>query len=72
MSQFFADLWASLQIFYSNFNARWGALVNAVVVLVLLGGTLIFLAICRPARETAERKLFLQDRPRHGGTGSGK
>ena len=36
MSQFFADLWASLQIFYSNFNARWGALVNAVVVLVLL------------------------------------
>lgn len=26
--------------------------------LVLLGGTLIFLAICRPARETMQRKLF--------------
>lgn len=30
-----------------------------LTVLVLLGGTLIFLAICRPARETMERKLFL-------------
>lgn len=27
--------------------------------LVLLGGTLIFLAICRPARETMQRKLFI-------------
>ncbi len=27
--------------------------------LVLLGSTLIFLAICRPARQTMERKLFL-------------
>lgn len=27
--------------------------------LALLGGTLIFLAICRPAREVAERKLFI-------------
>ena len=27
--------------------------------LALLGGTLIFLAICRPARETAKRKLFI-------------
>lgn len=27
--------------------------------LALLGGTLIFLAICRPAREAAERKLFV-------------
>ena len=26
--------------------------------LLLLGGTLIFLAICRPARETMQRKLF--------------
>lgn len=26
--------------------------------LMLLGGTLIFLAICRPARETMQRKLF--------------
>lgn len=27
--------------------------------LVLLGGTLLFLAICRPARETMERKFFI-------------
>lgn len=27
--------------------------------LVLLGGTLIFLAICRPARESMQRKLFI-------------
>ena len=30
-----------------------------LVALVLLGGALIFLALCRPARETVERKLFL-------------
>ena len=30
-----------------------------LVALVLLGGMLIFLAICRPARETMERKFFL-------------
>lgn len=30
-----------------------------LVTLVLLGGMLIFLAICRPARETMERKLFI-------------
>ena len=30
-----------------------------LVALVLLGSTLIFLALCRPAREAAERKLFL-------------
>lgn len=30
-----------------------------MVSLVLLGGLLIFLAICRPARETMERKLFI-------------
>ena len=29
------------------------------VVAALLGGLLIFLAICRPARETMERKIFL-------------
>lgn len=29
-----------------------------LVALVLLGGFLIFLAICRPARETMERKFF--------------
>ena len=30
-----------------------------LVALVLLGSTLIFLALCRPARETVERKLFI-------------
>jgi hypothetical protein len=30
-----------------------------LVVLVLLGGTLIFLAICRPARESMERRFFV-------------
>ena len=30
-----------------------------LVSLVLLGGMLIFLAICRPARETMERKFFI-------------
>jgi len=30
-----------------------------LTVLVLLGGMLIFLAICRPARETMERKFFI-------------
>jgi hypothetical protein len=30
-----------------------------LVVAGLLGGLLIFLAICRPARETMERKIFL-------------
>ena len=29
-----------------------------LVALMLLGGALIFLAICRPARESAQRKLF--------------
>ena len=31
----------------------------ALVVLVLMGGALIFLAICRPAREAMERRTFL-------------
>lgn len=30
-----------------------------MVPLVLMGGTLIFLAICRPARESVEKKIFL-------------
>lgn len=32
--------------------------VYTITPLVFLGGTLIFLAICRPAREAVERKLF--------------
>ena len=30
-----------------------------LIALVLLGGMLIFLAICRPAREKMERRFFL-------------
>ena len=30
-----------------------------LVALALMGGAMIFLAICRPARETMERKMFL-------------
>lgn len=30
-----------------------------LIAFVLLGGVLIFLAICRPARETVERKIFI-------------
>lgn len=30
-----------------------------LIALVILGGILIFLAICKPARETLERKIFL-------------
>ena len=29
------------------------------IVMWLIGGLLIFLAICRPARESMERKLFI-------------
>ncbi len=36
MGNFFDDLWASLQIFYSNFNARYGRVFNAVIVLAVL------------------------------------
>ena len=32
---------------------------HPLLALVLLGGLLIFLAICRPARETMERKFFI-------------
>ncbi len=35
----------------------WG--FYPMVALVLLGGMLIFLAICRPARQTMERKFFI-------------
>lgn len=41
---------------YSRF-AAWS--LYPLVALVLLGGMLIFLAICRPARETMERKFFI-------------
>lgn len=49
--------------FLMNLTFRWerfiGWSVYPLVALVLLGGMLLFLAICRPARETMERKFFL-------------
>lgn len=36
MNRSFADLWASIQILYSNFNAKYGRLCNTVVLLAVL------------------------------------
>ncbi len=36
MGNFFDDLWASLQIFVSNFSARYGRIFNGVLVLLVL------------------------------------
>ena len=47
-------------IYFTFHRPRFvGWSVYPLVALVLLGGTLIFLAICRPARETMERKFFI-------------
>ena len=37
----------------------FGWSLHPLIALVLLGGWLIFLGICRPARETMERKFFI-------------
>lgn len=47
-----------LVLTFSSVEFVWWSLYP-LTALVLLGGTLIFLAICRPARETMERKLFI-------------
>ena len=47
-----------LVITFPSIQFVWWSLYPTTA-LVLLGGTLIFLAICRPARETMERKLFI-------------
>lgn len=43
--------------FYEAAFALWS--LYPMTVLVLLGGLLIFFAICRPARETMQRKFFI-------------
>ena len=49
----------SLLVFtFDSIHFVWWSLYPLTAA-VLLGGTLIFLAICRPARETMERKLFI-------------
>ncbi len=45
-------------ITFPKIQFHWWSLYP-LTALALLGGTLIFLAICRPARQTMERKLFL-------------
>lgn len=45
MSNPFANLWAALQILYSNFNAKYGHLFNAIVVLTILA--LVLYALLR-------------------------
>ena len=43
--------------FFKHVFFSWS--LYPLAVLTLLGGTLIFLAICRPARESMERRFFL-------------
>ncbi len=47
-----------LVLTFSSVEFVWWSLYP-LTALVLLGSMLIFLAICRPARETMERKLFI-------------
>ena len=43
--------------FHKPYFAAWS--LYPLVALVLFGGLLLFLAICRPAREVMARKFFL-------------
>ena len=47
----------NLTFFHKAKFALWS--LYPMTALILLGGMLIFLAICRPARETMERKFFI-------------
>lgn len=49
--------WLIHTVFYGGWMIGWS--LYPLVVLAVLGGFLIFLAICRPARESMERKFFL-------------
>lgn len=49
--------WLMNETFFSGGFAVWS--VYPTTSLALLGGLLIFLAICAPARQTLQRKLFL-------------
>lgn len=46
MGNNFRDFWASVRIFVSNFNARYGRLFNAVLLLLVL--SLVIYALVRP------------------------
>ena len=45
MQTFFQDLWATLRIAHSNFNARYGALFNILVFTVIAAAVLIALRL---------------------------
>lgn len=47
-----------LVVTFPAIEFHWWSLYP-LTALVILGGTLIFLGICKPARETMERKLFV-------------
>lgn len=49
--------WLIHTAFHGSGMVGWS--LYPLVVLVVLGGLLIFLAICRPARESMERKFFI-------------
>ena len=55
----FAPLMEFLLNFTFGFPQRFVWSVYPLVALVLIGAMLIFLAICRPARESMERKFFI-------------
>ena len=55
----FLPLMEYLMVLTFNMPKFVGWSLYPLVALVLMGGTLIFLAICRPARETVQRKTFL-------------
>ena len=47
-----------LVVTFPAIEFHWWSLYP-LTALVILGGTLMFLGICKPARETMERKLFV-------------
>lgn len=55
----FMPLMEFLMCLTFDFSRFFAWSLYPLIVLVLLGGMLIFLAICRPVRETMERKFFL-------------
>jgi hypothetical protein len=49
--------WMTMITFHVSKFFGWS--LYPLIALVILGGLLIFLAICRPARQTLERKFFI-------------
>ena len=73
MQTFFQDLWATLRIAYSNFNARYGALFNfivfavivfAITLLISLCGILVYRHICRKENSEQSNPPVTTESPR--------